>query len=67
MTFLKFSRTVFKEGKLFKSTCLRILKLYKGLHFIQYKFAIKKEVLLLRVENKLCFTINREFEIFTHI
>lgn len=55
-----------EKKKLFKSTCLRISS-YQGLHnFTHYKFAIKKG-LLLRIQNKLCLTINCEFEIFTQI
>lgn len=59
---------VFLQGKkLFKSTCLRILAPIRGYIILHITNSLLKKVLLLRIQNKLCLTINREFEILTQI
>lgn len=41
---------------------------YRGYNIILHiTNSLLKKVLVLRIQNKLCLTINREIEIFTHI
>lgn len=64
----KIFKDCFYREKTFQEHLLEDKLLYiRGYIILHITNSLLKKVLLLRIQNKLCLTINREIEIFTHI
>lgn len=63
----KIFKDCFYREKTFQEHLLEDKAPIRGYIILHITNSLLKKVLLLRIQNKLCLTINREIEIFTHI